>query len=45
MAAADGLVRARFTAIPFVAYFISGVTFVFTIGYVSQIIKCNANFK
>ena len=45
MAAAGGVIAGALTAIPLVGDFISGVAFVFTLGYVIQIIWRNAHLK
>lgn len=45
MAAAGGVAAGALTAIPLVGDFISGVAFVFTLGYVIQIIWRNAHLK
>ena len=45
MAAVGGIIAGVLTAIPLVGDFISGVTFVFTLGYVIQIIWRNAHLK
>lgn len=45
MAAVGGLIAGVLTAIPLVGDFISGVAFVFTLGYVIQIIWRNAHLK
>lgn len=45
MAAAGGLIAGVLTAIPLVGSFISGVAFVFTLGYIIQIIWRNAHIK
>ena len=45
MAAAGGLIAGVLTAIPLVGNFISGVAFVFTLGYIIQIIWRNAHLK
>ena len=45
MAAAGGVIAGALTAIPLVGGFISGVTFVFMLGYVIQIIWRNAHLK
>ena len=45
MAAAGGVIAGVLTAIPLVGDFISGVAFVFTLGYVIQIIWRNAHLK
>ena len=45
MAAVGGLIAGVLTAIPLVGNFISGVAFVFTLGYVIQIIWRNAHLK
>ena len=44
-AAAGGVIAGALTAIPLVGDFISGVAFVFTLGYVIQIIWRNAHLK
>ena len=45
MAAVGGIIAGVFTAIPLVGDFISGVAFVFTLGYIIQIIWRNAHLK
>lgn len=45
MAAVGGIVAGVLTAIPLVGDFISGVAFVFTLGYIIQIIWSNAHLK
>lgn len=45
MAAVGGIAAGALTAIPLVGDFISGVTFVFTLGYIIQIIWRNAHLK
>lgn len=45
MAAVGGLIAGVLTAIPLVGDFISGVAFVFTLGYIIQIIWRNAHLK
>lgn len=45
MAAVGGVIAGALTAIPLVGDFISGVAFVFTLGYVIQIIWRNAHLK
>lgn len=45
MAAVGGVIAGVLTAIPLVGNFISGVAFVFTLGYVIQIIWRNAHLK
>lgn len=45
MAAVGGIIAGVLTAIPLVGDFISGVTFVFTLGYIIQIIWRNAHLK
>lgn len=45
MAAVGGIIAGVLTAIPLVGDFISGVAFVFTLGYIIQIIWCNAHLK
>lgn len=45
MAAVGGIIAGVLTAIPLVGDFISGVAFVFTLGYVIQIIWRNAHLK
>lgn len=45
MAAVGGIIAGVLTAIPLVGDFISGVAFVFTLGYVIQIIWHNAHLK
>lgn len=45
MAAVGGIAAGALTAIPLVGDFISGVTFVFTLGYIIQIIWRNARLK
>lgn len=45
MAAAGGIIAGVLTAIPLVGNFISGVAFVFTLGYIIQIIWRNAHLK
>lgn len=45
MAAVGGLIAGVLTAIPLVGNFISGVAFVFTLGYIIQIIWRNAHLK
>lgn len=45
MAAVGGIITGVLTAIPLVGDFISGVAFVFTLGYVIQIIWRNAHLK
>lgn len=45
MAAAGGIIAGVLTAIPLVGDFISGVAFVFTLGYIIQIIWRNAHLK
>ena len=45
MAAVGGLIAGVLTAIPLVGNFISGVTFVFTLGYIIQTIWRNAHLK
>lgn len=45
MAAVGGIIAGVLTAIPLVGNFISGVAFVFTLGYVIQIIWRNAHLK
>lgn len=45
MAAAGGVIAGALTAIPLVGDFISGVAFVFTLGYIIQIIWRNAHLK
>ena len=45
MAAVGGIIAGVLTAIPLVGDFISGVAFVFTLGYVIQIIWRNAHIK
>ena len=45
MAAVGGLIAGMLTAIPLVGNFISGVAFVFTLGYIIQIIWRNAHLK
>ena len=45
MAAVGGLIAGVLTAIPLVGDFISGVAFVFTLGYIIQIIWHNAHLK
>ena len=45
MAAAGGIAAGALTAIPLVGDFISGMAFVFTLGYVIQIIWRNAHPK
>lgn len=45
MAAAGGVIAGVLTAIPLVGNFISGVAFVFTLGYIIQIIWRNAHLK
>lgn len=45
MAAVGGIIAGALTAIPLVGDFISGVAFVFTLGYVIQIIWRNAHLK
>ena len=45
MAAVGGIAAGVLTAIPLVGDFISGVAFVFTLGYVIQIIWRNAHLK
>lgn len=45
MAAVGGIAAGALTAIPLVGDFISGVAFVFTLGYIIQIIWCNAHLK
>lgn len=45
MAAAGGVIAGALTAIPLVGGFISGVAFVFTLGYIIQIIWRNARLK
>ena len=45
MAAAGGVIAGALTAIPLVGDFISGVAFVFTLGYVIQTIWRNAHLK
>ena len=45
MAAVGGVVAGALTAIPLVGDFISGVAFVFTLGYIIQIIWRNAHLK
>lgn len=45
MAAVGGIIAGVLTAIPFVGNFISGVAFVFTLGYIIQIIWRNAHLK
>lgn len=45
MAAVGGIIAGVLTAIPLVGNFISGVTFVFTLGYIIQIIWRNAHLK
>lgn len=45
MAAVGGIIAGVLTAIPLVGNFISGVAFVFTLGYIIQIIWRNAHLK
>ena len=45
MAAVGGIIAGVLTAIPLVGNFISGVAFVFTLGYIIQIIWHNAHLK
>ena len=45
MAAAGGVVAGALTALPLMGNFISGVAFVFTLGYIIQIIWRNAHLK
>lgn len=45
MAAAGGIVAGALTALPLMGNFVSGVAFVFTLGYVIQIIWHNAHLK
>lgn len=45
MAAASGIVAGALTALPLMGNFVSGVAFVFTLGYVIQIIWRNAHLK
>ena len=45
MAAAGGVIAGALTAIPLVGDFISGVAFVFALGYIIQIIWRNAHLK
>lgn len=45
MAAAGGIVAGALTALPLMGNFVSGVAFVFTLGYVIQIIWHNAQLK
>ena len=45
MAAVGGIIAGALTAIPLVGNFISGVAFVFTLGYIIQIIWRNAHLK
>ena len=45
MAAAGGIVAGALTALPLMGNFVSGVAFVFTLGYVIQIIRHNAHLK
>lgn len=45
MAAVGGLIAGVLTAIPLVGDFISGVAFVFTLGYIIQVIWRNAHLK
>ena len=45
MAAVGGIAAGALTAIPLVGDFISSVTFVFTLGYIIQIIWRNAHLK
>ena len=45
MAAVGGIIAGALTAIPLVGDFISGVAFVFTLGYIIQIIWRNAHLK
>ena len=45
MAAAGGIVAGALTALPLMGNFVSGVAFVFTLGYVIQIIWRNAHLK
>ena len=45
MAAVGGIIAGVLTAIPLVGDFISGVAFVFTLGYIIQIIWRNAHLK
>lgn len=45
MAAVGGIIAGVLTAIPLVGDFISGVAFVFTLGYIIQIIWSNAHLK
>ncbi len=45
MAAVGGIAAGVLAAIPLVGDFISGVAFVFTLGYIIQIIRRNAHLK
>lgn len=45
MAAVGGIVAGALTALPLMGNFVSGVAFVFTLGYVIQIIWRNAHLK
>ena len=45
MAAVGGIAAGALTALPLMGNFVSGVTFVFTLGYVIQIIWRNAHLK
>ena len=45
MAAVGGIIAGALTAIPLVGNFISGVAFVFTLGYIIQIVWRNAHLK
>lgn len=45
MAAVGGVIAGALTGLPLVGGFISGVAFVFMLGYIIQIIWCNAHLK
>ena len=45
MAAVGGIAAGALTALPLMGNFVSGIAFVFTLGYIIQIIWCNARLK